>query len=104
MTKRKYTDDQIIDIRTRYADGESQSTLADEYDTTQPYISKIVLGREYADVGGPIANSKERKLSDEDIADIRKQRWSGDSVQEIAENWGIHPSYAGKITRYEVRA
>jgi len=100
---RKYTESEIIDIRTSYDDGVSQSTLADEYDVSQSFISRIVRGLDYNDVGGPVSCRQIKKLSDEDIDKIRQQRWDGDELEEIADEWDIHPAYAGKITRFEVR-
>lgn len=40
----RFTASQIMDIRRRYADGETQSALASEYGTDQAYIHHVVTG------------------------------------------------------------
>jgi hypothetical protein len=44
---RTFTDAEVIDIRQRYANGESQQRLAAAYNTTQIKISRIVNGKSY---------------------------------------------------------
>jgi hypothetical protein len=34
---------------------------------------------------------------------MRKLRWDGWTLQELAEEYDVHPSYAGKVTRFDVR-
>lgn len=47
-------EDDIYDMRCRYADGEAQTALADEFGVSVPHVSAIVNGRKWRHVGGPI--------------------------------------------------
>lgn len=53
--ERKLTNEQVREIRTRAADGETQATLAEEYGIDQSMVSLLVHGRYYRDADGPIA-------------------------------------------------
>ena len=48
---RRFSDEQILEIRQRGAAGERQAALGAEFGCTQQMISQIVNGRNYADVG-----------------------------------------------------
>lgn len=56
---RKFTPEQVRQIRTRYAQDPhiSQQALADEYGVHQKTIREIVEGRSYKDVPGPITTT-----------------------------------------------
>jgi hypothetical protein len=49
--KRIFTDDQVADIRRRYADGEPPRFLAAEFKVNKTTIHRIVSRRSYAEVG-----------------------------------------------------
>ncbi len=59
----RFTDEQILEMRTRYRDGELQKDIASDYDVNQTMISKIVSGECYGDVPWPppILSGLERK-------------------------------------------
>lgn len=50
----KLLTEQVLAIRWRFADGDTQPALAAEYGVSPGYISQIVNGRVWAHVGGPI--------------------------------------------------
>ncbi len=52
--KAKLSQEQVSDIRRRYADGERQSALASEYGVSQPSISYIVNGKRWSDSATPM--------------------------------------------------
>lgn len=56
----RFTDEQIVTMRTRYAYGASQMNLARDYQITNALVSQIVRGLRYADAGGPISTKRER--------------------------------------------
>jgi hypothetical protein len=56
----RFTDEQIITMRTRYANGARQVDLATQYGVTNGLVSQIVRGIRYARVGGPISQTGER--------------------------------------------
>lgn len=55
---RRFTDDQVVDIRCRTAAGTSADVLALEYDTQPSVISDIARGRRHPQVGGPVREAK----------------------------------------------
>ena len=53
--KSKLTEALVLEIRERYAAGESQNELARQYGVTQPNIGAIVRGRAWRHVPAPQA-------------------------------------------------
>lgn len=49
----KLTNEQVVEIRERYANGEYQEKLAAAYNVGQTTISEIVIGKKWVHVGGP---------------------------------------------------
>lgn len=70
MSKR-FTEDQISDIRTARHNGVTASALAEEYGVKQPTISNICNGVTYADL--PFPSGKAPKNADEKAAALRKR-------------------------------
>lgn len=58
--KGRFTPEQIITIRRRYASGARQIDLARDYGVTNGLISQIVRGLRYSNVGGPIHSKREK--------------------------------------------
>ena len=56
----RFTDEQIRVMRTRYAHGASQQSLALDYAVTNGLVSQIVRGLRYRHAGGPITKNRER--------------------------------------------
>lgn len=56
----RFSDEQIIAMRERYAHGASQKALAADYGVTNGLISQIVRGIRYARVGGPLTTKRGR--------------------------------------------
>lgn len=57
---RKFTDDQVVDIRVRTAKGTSAAVLALEYDVDPSVIGDIARGRRFPKVGGPIREARRK--------------------------------------------
>lgn len=57
----KLTDDMIIAIRTRAANGEKNRALAAEYGVAESLISGIIRGSRWKHVGGPISQKYRTK-------------------------------------------
>lgn len=56
----RFSEDQIVTMRERYANGAAQVAIAADYRITNGLVSQIVRGLRYRDFGGPIAKSRER--------------------------------------------
>lgn len=92
----KLTEDKVVEIRNRYADGERQQDLADEYDVSLYTISSAVNGKIWKNAGGPITNGRERggnftllsrnrKFDVDDVLKIREMYRNNTPVEKIAE-------------------
>ena len=56
----RFAEEQIVTMRTRYANGASQVNLARDYGITNGLVSQIVRGLRYARAGGPITTKRGR--------------------------------------------
>lgn len=54
------TEQQVIEIRERYAAGEPQKSIAQSYPVTVPTIRSIALGDKWKHVGGPISQPRRK--------------------------------------------
>lgn len=63
MTIPRFTNDQILEMRTRYRDGELQTTIMVDYGIKQSMISQILGGRCYKNIPWPlpISSGPERR-------------------------------------------
>ena len=94
-TKRKLSDEQVVEIRNRYANGETQTALAIEFGVSHQTIGAIVRGKTYKDVPGPLTKncrgtqrSKLRKFSDEQVFQIRNRYASEETLTALATEFG----------------
>lgn len=84
--------EEVLEIRTRYAQGEPQTSLARSFRVSQPTISGIVRGHTWSTVGGPIAETRHRgvRLTEAEVKEIREELATpGRSVQRIADYFGV---------------
>lgn len=88
MTK-KLTDEQVVALRKKFRDGTLQADLAVEYGIAQNTVSSIVTGRTRRDAGGPISRGNKRKLTANDVVEIRRALADGTSADVIATHYGI---------------
>ena len=78
----------VLDIRFRLAAGASQSGLARDYSVRQCVISQIWFGTTWAHVGGPRGAPKQRKLTPEERAKIRRRALAGENREALAAEFG----------------
>ena len=65
------SEEDVVSIRTRFAGGESAMTLVDEYEFSRNHIQCICSGASYSDFGGPFTVNRHRKLTTNDVHQIR---------------------------------
>jgi len=80
----KFTEQQVLDIRHRYANGESQQQLADFYGRPKVTISKIVSGSTWKHVGGPVSK-KHSPSTPALISEMKKLVSEGYSYREVGK-------------------
>lgn len=93
---RKYTDQEIREIRLFHKNGMSIAELAKKYNTSTSTISSIITGIIRKEAGGPIRKStKKPKLSKEQVQEARKKYSTGKfSIKELWEQNSLGISYA----------
>ena len=88
----KLTNKQAREMRRRYAAGDSQTVLAEQYSVGQGTVSRIVRGIGYQAAGGPIADTsretRDRFTADE-VRELRDAYTRGTPATQLAEQAGI---------------
>jgi len=90
------TEEQVLAIR---ADERPEHEIAQDYGMTQSHINSIRIGKAYKNYGGKterVGRRRQRKLTPEQIADIRTSSLKG---VELAEKYGVAPSTICKIKK-----
>ena len=79
-------------LRQERAEGASLKELATKYHYAPGTIWSICRGLMYAKCGGPIAEKRNLKLTDDDIINIRRRVANGEMQRRLAEEYGVHES------------
>ena len=93
----KLDEETVYRIRNRYASGETQTSIAEEFGVSQTMISIIVTGKCWSRVGGPKKISGKcgelnrlSKLTDDQVLSIRKEYATGQFTQsELGRKYGV---------------
>ena len=106
----KLSEEQVIQIRELYASGShTQQEIADVYHVTQSTIGSIVRGERWSHLPTSRRPSKRKsgklageanpmaKLSDKDVAEIRRRIEAGGVQAEIAREFGVSPAIISNI-------
>lgn len=102
MATAKLTDEQVKEIRDRYAArGATQQALADRYGVTRVHISRIISGASRFSVE-QYPNGPERrtnfKLTSKQIDNIRKAYAAGGvTQQQLADRYGVSRVHVARI-------
>jgi IS30 family transposase len=98
--------EEVIELRRRYARGEQTRYLAASYGRSTSTIRDIVSGRAYRTVPGAVATRPggnpgslhhSAKLKDADVRAIRKLSRQGMSQRLIAERFGVSGAFISMI-------
>ena len=90
-------DDEVVEIRVKFAAGARQVDLAAEYRINQNTVSSLVTGRTRTRAGGPVSRGSGRKLDSADVLAIRKGLADGTPQGEIAGMYGITQQMVSRI-------
>jgi hypothetical protein len=97
------TDEQIITIRERRANGESLETLAGEFGVSKAYIYQIATGKVADHLGGKIIAARPRgrapSLTVDQIEEIRRRRQAGEKIVPLGREFNVSHSLISKICR-----
>lgn len=98
----KFHEKQVAEILLRIEQGESQIDLAKEYEVSLPTIARIAQGKTWQHVDRPkleVSKRKvgNRKLTPEQVREIRQLSTQGFSQQKIADRFGVDRKNIGHI-------
>ena len=93
---RALTNEQVVEVRERIAAGELRKDLAAEYGVTDTAISYIVIGKSYAEVGGP-RTQREDALTESQVVEIREAIAAGQTAKTLAAKYGVGKTLIGSI-------
>lgn len=85
----KLTDEQVREVREKFAAGARQIDLAAEYGISQNTVSSLVLGRTRRSAGGKLSPGTAQKLTVDDVRRIRDDLAAGLSREVLAQNFGV---------------
>lgn len=91
------SDDQVRELREKYAAGARQVQLAEEYGVRQNTVSSLVTGRSRLEAGGPILPGRSRKVTSEEVVAIREAVAAGTPRAEISARYGISHQMVSNI-------
>lgn len=96
----KFEDAQVIDIRNRFASGQSGRSIAREYNASRMAIFDMVYGRTYTNVGGPISPptgpNPNARLNPRLARRISLERSNGAKVIDLAKKYKVSPGTISK--------
>jgi hypothetical protein len=95
----KLTEEKVMEIRRRWANGESQLALGNEFNTPQANIWMIVRGKSWTHLP-VIGRNNERtrvSLGSDDVLDIRRLRLEGRTQQSLADEYGVSRTAIARI-------
>lgn len=94
----KLSESKVIDIRIRYAGGETIAQLAAESSVSWRAIWSVVRGKNWKHVAGPIAmgDKRRRGLTDQQVTDIRTRVLAGETLESIAAECGLSSTSLSK--------
>jgi hypothetical protein len=88
----------IITIRERFAAGAPIPELANEYGVEFPELRRILSGHLYREIPGPVL--PKRDVMERVVRSIRESYANdGISQKRLSVDYGVHPSYIGRIVR-----
>lgn len=84
----------VLELRERRSNGEKLTSLAKEFGVTPTLINKVVTGEIWKGVGGNVVKPWEisavRKLTEEDIVNIRNRRAAGEQLIPLGKEYGVN--------------
>jgi IS30 family transposase len=98
--KRMFTPEEVLDIRTRRANGAKVKDLAKMMGASQYTISTMCCGLDYVECPGPVKHKKHRTLTEEDKRTIVALHGQGLSVYDIGRRLDRHPSVVSRVLRW----
>lgn len=101
----KLTTADVAEIRQRYADGETQTSIAREYGMSPATIGSVVAGQTWRHADGPVTPPQghsgethpNAKLTWAAVADIRSRSAAGETAAALAREFGVSGQVIGSV-------
>lgn len=91
--QRVFTNEQVAQMREKFAAGESLTHLAIDYGVTITCVGFILDGKTYKDAGGPIrvkaGTRSYNKLKPEHVRRMRAEYAEGATIEEMEARWRL---------------
>lgn len=97
----KLTDNQVVELRYRFAAGESMAELAEVYGLEQRSVHKLARGCWRMECGGPIAPKQVAVLSMHEASEIRQLFKAGAKIKPLAKQYGVSRRTIQDVVRYK---
>jgi transposase-like protein len=97
----KLNEEQVIEIKNRCLDGESQKSVAEDYPVSHTAVNKIMVGEWWQHVGPDVTEERpgesdrygeahgSSKLTADDVREIRELREQGETIADIAKRMPV---------------
>jgi hypothetical protein len=102
---------QVIEIRRRFAKGETQEHIASCFNVTRGTVKGITVGNRWMHVGGPVGKSSHSRqgspgeshpnsvLTEAKVREMRLRRERGESKTALANAFGVSRGLVGSICK-----
>lgn len=97
--KAKLTEAQVLEIRSST---ESDKVLAERYGMWESSIYMIRVGRKWRNLPGGKPRVIKRKLSPDQVRELRRRHRSGDTTVNLAKEFGISQGYVSQVALGQV--
>ena len=97
----KVTEADVLAMREHRAAGRELQVIAEEFGVTKQNVSYIVTGKTWKHVGGPIMESQPaRRLSDDDVSEVRRLHSSGMNQSDIARRYEVSQGHVSNVVNF----
>jgi len=100
--KKKISTENVIEIKKMICNGMSNEEIAKKFNISKYYVRKIRYREVYSDVGINCIKGKSKKLTFEQVREIRKMIADGVSALEIASKFGVRRSTIYSIKNFRI--
>lgn len=99
----RITDEQVVEARRRVAAGERPVDVAADLGVSRCTVERYISGRERSSAGGPIIRERpgNRKLTPEQVRELRQRKQLGEPAERLARAFNISPRAARRVASGE---
>lgn len=95
------SENQVIEIKQRLCNHEKHHIIANDYGVSREVISGIARGAAWDHVPWPCAYQKRKRLTEQEVSEIKGRLENGETCNAIALSIGVDQSYVSRIATEE---